>query len=257
MYDNRENHLLVSVVVPVYNAEKYVAEALDSIVNQDYRWKEVIIIDDCSTDNSVEIISEYVKKYDYISFYNMPKNSGVAKVRNKAIEIANGRFIAFLDSDDIWEKGKLTEQLKLFELHKGTPLTYTALYYMDELGRQLKGKRNVKESVSYSFLLKNTMIATSTVIIDREVVSEVVMPDRHSAEDYSLWLSILKKYGVAYGLNEAFTGYRKSQNSLSSNRIGEVKYFYKVQVEDIGLNKIRAGINTLCYIINAVKKHFL
>lgn len=257
MYDNRENQNLVSVIVPVYNAEKYVAKTLDSIVAQDYQKKEVIVMDDCSTDSTAKIVLEYVNKYDYITYHKMPSNSGVAKARNRAIEIANGRFIAFLDSDDIWEKDKLTEQLKLFEQHKGTPLTYSAVSYIDEQNRQIKGKRNVKDSVSYSFLLKNTMIATSTVIIDREVVSEIVMPNRRSAEDYSLWLSILKEYGDAYGINEALTKYRKSQTSISSNRAGEVKYFYAVQVEDIGLSKIRAGFNTMCYIFHAVKKHFL
>lgn len=257
MYDNRENQNLLSVIVPVYNAEKYVAKTLDSIVAQNYQNKEVIVIDDCSTDNSAKIIFEYVKKYNFITYHKMPSNSGVAKARNKAIEIAKGRFIAFLDSDDIWEQGKLTQQLKLFENHKGTPLTYTALSYIDEQGAQIKGKRDVKESASYSFLLKNTMIATSTVIIDREVVPQIVMPNRRSAEDYSLWLSILKDYGDAYGINEALTRYRKSTTSISSNRIGEVKYFMAVQKEDLHLSTMKVWINTMCYIANAVVKHFL
>ena len=257
MYDNREYDNLVSVIIPVYNAERYVAKAINSILAQDYPEKEIIIVDDCSTDSSATIIHEYVNKYDFIFYYKMPQNCGVAKARNKAMEIAHGRFIAFLDSDDIWQEGKLTKQLKLFKFHIGTPLTYTALSYIDEDDIYLKEKIDVKERISYSFLLKNTMIATSTVIIDRKYVPEIIMPNRKSAEDYSLWLSILKKYGDAYGINEPLTKYRKTQTSLSANKIGEVKYFYVVQVEDIGLSWVKAGINTFCYVINAAIKHFL
>ena len=100
------------------------------------------------------------------------------------------------------------------------------------------------------------MIATSSVIIDREVVKQIIMPNRRSAEDYSLWLYLLKEYGDAYGLNEALTRYRKSSDSISSNRVGEVKYFYSVQTEDCGVNSVHALLNTVCYIFNAVKKHF-
>lgn len=257
MYDNNVNNKLVSVIVPVYNAEKYISQTLDSIIEQDYPEKEIIIVDDCSTDNSSQIIKEYMKGNPCITYHKLDKNSGVAVARNTAIEIAKGRFIAFLDSDDIWEQGKLLRQMQLFDKHCGTPLTYTAVSYIDENGRAIKGKRNVKDCISYSFLLKNTMIATSTVIIDRSVVNDVVMPLRRSAEDYSLWLRILKEYGDAFGIDIALTRYRKTQSSISSNRAGEVKHFYAVQVEDIGISRVRAGLNAMFYIVNAVIKHYL
>ena len=257
MYDNNVNNKLVSVIVPVYNAEKYISQTLDSIIEQDYSEKEIIIVDDCSTDNSSQIIKEYMKVNPCITYHKLDKNSGVAVARNTAIEIAKGRFIAFLDSDDIWEQGKLSKQIPLFYTNKGCPFTYTALSYIDENGMQIKGKRKLKESVSYQYLLRNTVIATSTVIIDREVVRDVVFPNRKSAEDYSLWLSMLKEYGDAVGINEAFTRYRKTQNSISANRSGEVKYFYAVQTEDMHISQFSACINTICYIWNAVKKHYL
>jgi len=251
--DNRK----VSVIIPVYNAEKYIGDALDSVVYQNYKDMEVIVVDDCSTDHSCEIIKKYMKKYPYIHYIRLDNNKGVAFARNVAINMASGRFIAFLDSDDIWEKCKLIKQVKLFDLHKGIPFTYTALSYIDENGVQIKGKRELKEQVSYSYLLRNTCVATSTVIVDRAVVPLVEMPDRKSAEDYSLWLSLLKTYGDAYGINEAFTRYRKTANSISANKVGEVKYFYKVQIEDIKIKRNEALFNTFCYIINAMKKHFL
>lgn len=251
------NNKLVSVIVPVYNAEKYIRQALKSIITQDYPYKEIIIVDDCSTDMTYEMVRDIISKTPYVVYYKLDKNSGVAVARNVAIGLAKGRFIAFLDSDDVWNMGKLTEQLKLFEKYKGTPFTYTAIEYIDEKGNVIKRKRNLKEKVTYSYLLRNTIIATSTVIIDREVVKSIVMPNRRSAEDYSLWLTILKEYGVAHGINYAYTQYRKTANSISANRIGEVKFFYAVQVEDLQIPKLQVGFNTVCYILNAVKKHFL
>ncbi len=248
---------LISVIIPVYNAERYIRYTLDSVVSQDYPEKEIVIVDDCSSDQSHIIIKEYMEKYPYIVYLRLKENSGVATARNTAIKLAKGRFIAFVDSDDIWKSGKIVKQLELFKEHPGCPFTYTAIDYIDENGKLLKNKRSLRESVTYNYVLRNTMIATSTVIIDRKVVPEVVMPNRRSAEDYSLWLSLLKKYGSAYGINEALTSYRISSTSISSNRKKEVKYFYAVQTQDLGINKIYAAFNTVCYIFNAVKKHFL
>ena len=238
------NNCIVSIIIPVYNAEKYLPETLDSVLIQDYPHKEVIIIDDCSKDGSANIVKQYQNKVDYISYHKLSVNSGVAVARNTGIKHAKGRYIAFIDSDDIWMPGKLTRQIALFD-NKSTPFTYTAIKMINEQSIEIKGRRNVKERITYNFLLRNTMIATSTVIIDRNVAPEIVMPNRRSAEDYSLWLSLLKEYGPAYGINEALTSYRISSTSISSNRKKEVKYFYAVQTEDIGIKKISAAFNTL------------
>ena len=248
---------LISVVIPVYNAERYVRYTLDSVLNQDYPYKEIVIVDDCSTDQSPDIIKEYMERIPYIVYHRLSENSGVAVARNTGIKLAKGRYIAFIDSDDIWKEGKLSEQIKLFSSPQPPCLTYTAINYIDEKGILIKGKRNVKEIVTYKYLLRNTMIATSTVIIDRNVVPEIVMPNRRSAEDYSLWLTLLRDYGPAFGINDVFTSYRISTTSVSHNRIKEVKFFYRVQTEDLKINKFAASINTICYIINAVIKHFL
>lgn len=253
----KDNNSLVSIIIPVYNAEKYIKESLDSVVSQNFAEKEVIIVDDCSSDKSAEIIKQYMEKFPYIQYHKLKINSGVAVARNTAIKMARGRFVAFVDSDDVWKSGKLKRQLQLFDEHKGCPFTYTAIEYIDENSKPIKGKRSVRIKVSYNYILRHTIIATSTVIIDRNVVSEIVMPNRRSAEDYSLWLKLLRDYGPAYGLNEAYTSYRISTTSVSHNRIGEVKYFYDVQVKDLKINKIYAAFNTICYIINAVKKHYL
>lgn len=250
------NNQTVSIIIPLYNAEKYIEETLLSVDAQDYPDKEVIIVDDCSMDSSAEIVKRMQSNMPYIRYHKLEHNSGVAIARNTAIKLAKGRYIAFVDSDDVWKQGKLTQQLQLFDKHTGCPFTYTAIDYIDEESNPLKSKRSLKEEVSYNYILRNTVIATSTVIIDRQVVPEIVMPNRRSAEDYSLWLSILKKYGNAYGINEALTSYRISSTSVSSNRAGEVKFFYDVQVNDLHINKVYATFNTVCYILNAIKKHY-
>jgi len=250
------NNNLCSVIIPVYNAEKYLADTLDSVIGQDYADKEIVIVDDCSTDGSADIVKQYQQRVDYIIYHKMELNSGVAVARNTGIRIAKGRFVAFVDSDDIWMPGKLTRQISMFNNKNTPPLTYTAIKLIDEKGKEIKGKRKVKEKATYNYLLRNTMIATSTVIIDRKVVDSIEMPNRRSAEDYSLWLKLLRDYGPAYGINEVYTAYRKSPTSISANRIGEVKYFYQVQTEDLHINKLYVLFNTVCYIFNAVRKHF-
>ncbi len=247
---------LVSVIIPVYNAEKFVSYTLDSVINQDYKNIEIIIIDDCSKDNSFDIISKYMALDSRIKYHKMEENSGVALARNKGVELASGRFIAYVDSDDIWLPNKLSTQLELFKVHPNTPLTYTAIEYIDENNELIKGKRKLKESITYGKLQRNTLIATSTVMIDRNVVEEIKMPNRRSGEDYSLWLNILKKYGKAYGINEVFTRYRKSSNSLSSKKSKELKVFYNVQREDLKINPVKVLFNMCFYILNAIKKHY-
>lgn len=247
----------VSVIIPLFNAERWIESTIKSVVNQNYYPIEIIVVDDCSTDNSADIIKKIQRDIPYLKYYRMEQNSGVGLARNKGIEISSGIYLAFLDSDDIWHSEKLTKQLALFEQNPSVPLTFTAIQYIDENGMLIKKKRNIKQRISFKYLLRNTMIATSSVIINRKVVKDCKMPNRKSGEDYSTWLSILKKYGDALGINEALTSYRISNTSLSHNRANEIRHFYAVQTEDIGISKICACINTIFYIFNAVKKHYL
>ncbi len=247
---------LVSVIIPVYNSEKFISYTLESVLGQTYRNLEIIVIDDCSTDKSADIIKMYMENDSRIKYYKQDMNSGVAAARNTGVECALGRFIAFVDSDDIWLPTKLERQLKLFDAHVNVPLTYTAIDYIDEDGKKIKDKRKIKEKITYGQLQRNTLIATSTVIIDRYVVKEIKMPLRRSGEDYSLWLNIVKKYGTAYGINEVFTQYRKRSTSLSSKKTRELKVFYDVQTKDLKINSFKVVFNMFFYIINAIKKHY-
>ncbi len=246
----------ISVIMPAYNASKYIGKAIISVIKQNYSNLELIIIDDCSSDNTSEIIQQFQKNYENIVYIKMENNSGVAKTRNKGLSIASGQYIAFLDSDDVWLEDKLTKQINIFKENKGIPFTYTAINIINEKDEIVKKAKKIKTKATYKILLRNTYVATSTVIIDREVTGDFLMPLRKSAEDYSLWLMLLKSFGIAKGINEALVNYRKTENSLSANKMKEIKYFMRVQREDMHIGRIRVLFNTFCYILHAIKKHY-
>lgn len=246
---------LVSVITPVYNAEKYIKKTIDSILNQSYKNIEIILVDDCSNDASQEIIKEYCNKYSNIVYKLQETNMGAAVARNTALEIAKGRYVAFLDSDDIWLPEKISKQMKLIE--RGAAFTYTAIEMIGENDELIKTKRKVKESIDYKFLLHNTMIPTSSVLIDREKLGDFNMPLCRSGQDYATWLMLLRDGVVAYGINEALVRYRISSNSLSSNKFKSIKQVWQIQTKNEKINKLTAGFNVICFCFNAFKKYFI
>ena len=182
---------LVSVIIPVYNAEKYIERTLKSIFAQTYKDIEVVLVDDCSKDRSAEIILNYKKTHPEIVYYLQKKNMGAGAARNKALKLAHGRYVAFIDSDDAWLPDKLSRQLELMQ-EKNTPFSYTAIEMMDENDVTIKRKRNLKESCDYKYLLHNTIIATSSVVVDRSILGDFRMPLRRGGQDYATWLMLLR-----------------------------------------------------------------
>lgn len=191
----------VSVITPVYNVEKYIDKTLESIFAQTYKDIEIVLVDDCSKDNSAQIIARYKEKHPEIIYFLQPKNMGAGAARNKALELASGQYVAFLDSDDLWLPKKTEKQIKLMK-EKKSPFSYAAIEMMDEEGKTIKGKRNLKETCDYKYLLHNTIIATSSVIVDRSMLGDFRMPLRRGGQDYATWLSLLRNGAVACGINE-------------------------------------------------------
>lgn len=247
---------LVSVITPVYNAEKYINKTLDSMVAQTYKNMEFILVDDCSKDKSADIIKQYMEKHPNIVYHLQEKNMGAGVARNTALKLAKGRYVAFLDSDDLWKSTKTEEQIQLMR-SSGTALSYTAIEMIDESDKMIKAKRNIKESCNYNFLLHNTMIATSSVIVDREQLGDFRMPIRRGGQDYATWLMLLRNGAVARGINEAYVKYRVSSNSLSSNKFKSIKQVWEIQTQDEKINKVSAAFHLLCFCFNAFKKYFL
>lgn len=247
---------LVSVIIPIYNAEKYLIDTLESIFIQDYKNIEIVLVDDCSKDDSAKIILDIQQKHPEIIYHLQEKNMGAGAARNKALELARGQYVAFLDSDDIWIPGKISKQIELMKLTK-SPFSYTAIEMMDENGEKLKGKRDIKEKCNYKYLLHNTIIATSSVLIDRSVLGDFRMPLRRGGQDYATWLMLLRSGTVAYGINEALVRYRVASGSLSSNKFKSIKQVWEIQTQDEKINKINAAFNVMCFGFNAFKKYFM
>lgn len=250
------NNKTVSVITPVYNAGRFIAGTIESAVNQTYKEIEIVLVDDCSKDNSAEIIFELKKKYTNIIYHKQPKNQGAAVARNTALNLATGRYVAFLDSDDIWLPEKIERQIALMD-DKKSPFCYAAIDFMNEDGHITKGKRIIKETCDYNYLLHNTIIATSTVVIDRNVMGNFQMPLRRGGQDYATWLMLLRGGVTACGINEVLSHYRISSNSLSSNKWKSIKQVWQIQTQNEGINPVKVFWNLCCFILNALKKYKL
>lgn len=245
---------LVSVIIPVYNSEKYIKFALDSVIEQNYNNIEIIIVDDASEDSSSAIINTYLRKYDNIKYYINHTNVGVGQTRNVGLYYARGRYVAFMDADDIWDKDKIKCQIKLMNREK-CPFCFTAIDMVDEDGNVINGKRSIIKKVDYKILLKNTVIPTSSVVLDRNILGNVKMSCRRSGQDYATWLKILRNGVVARGIDKELTHYRITSGSLSSNKIKSILQVWSIQVSQEQINPIRATVNTMFFIINAMKKY--
>lgn len=246
----------VSVITPVYNVEKYICKTLESVFDQTYRDIEIILVDDCSMDNSAKLITKYMKIHPEIIYFLQPKNMGAGAARNKCLELASGQYVAFLDSDDLWLPEKTERQIALMK-KKISPFSYAAIEMMDEDGNTIKSKRSIKEICDYKYLLHNTIIATSSVIVDRKILGDFQMPLRRGGQDYATWLMLLRKGAVACGINEVLVRYRVGSNSLSSNKFKSIKQVWEIQTQDEKINKISAMFHICCFTFNALKKYFL
>lgn len=253
---NQWNNDLVSVITPVYNAERFIEHTLKSVLAQTYRNIEIVLVDDCSTDDSRAIIAHFEKEYPGIVRYHLQdKNQGAAVARNTALWLAKGRYVAFLDSDDVWVPEKIERQLNYMK-EKDAAFVFSAIDFIDEAGKTIKPRRDVKEIVDYNFLLHNTMIPTSTVLIDRAKAGAFQMPLRRGGQDYATWLMLLRKCRVAYGINDVHCHYRISSGSLSSNKWKSIKQVYEIQTQNEGISRISAAYHTACFIVNALKKYY-
>lgn len=246
----------ISIIIPTYNSSRFIISTLESVKIQTYRNFEVIIIDDCSNDNTIDLIEKFIFENPNldIKFIKKEQNTGVAVSRNIGIDESKGKYIAFLDSDDLWEMDKLEKQIN-FSKSNGYSFIYNAIDIINENGEIIKKKRKIIKIVSYKTLLKQTIISTSSVFIDIEKIGYFQMPLLRSGQDYATWLILLRKNN-AYGIDEALTHYRRSNNSLSSNKFKSIKQVYSIQRKQEKIGVLSSTYNTIFFIINAFIKHF-
>lgn len=247
---------LVSVITPVYNCEKYIERTLNSVFSQTYKNIEIVLVDDRSKDSSVDIIKSFQATHPEIVYYLQPKNMGAGHARNKALEIAKGQYVAFLDADDMWKPEKIEKQINLLQKKNGG-FCFTAIEMIDGDDNVIKGKRKVKDAIDYKFLLSNTMIPTSGVMVDRTIKGDFRMHLRRGGQDYATWLRLLRDGSKAYGINEAMVGYRIDGESLSSNKMKSISQIWEIQTQDEGIGKIAATWHIVRWCWNSIKKYWM
>ena len=208
-----QNKPYVSVVIPAYNCAGMIAETLHTVLEQDYPSIEIIVINDGSTDATLSVLASFGDKINVIN----QLNSGSAVARSKGIHEAKGKYIAFIDSDDVWFPHKLETQLKF--MHKtGAKLIYSAYQTIDENSNKT-GARGVPEKLTYRDMLKTNYIGCLTVIYDTEYFGKVFMPLILKRQDFGLWLKLLKQVDYAYGMDDFLGGYRVHASSISANKM--------------------------------------
>ena len=216
---------LVSIVMPAYNCSAYIGETIESVLRQSYPYWELIVVDDCSSDNTRDIVAQYMKKDSRIRYFLLEKRSGVVVARTKATDEARGKYIAFLDSDDLWYPEKLKKQISFMQ-ENGYAFTCTSYEKVNEKGEPL-GKiiRSVPRA-DYDRVLLDCPIGNSTVIYDTEKLGKCRGPNIKRRNDYALWLRILHREPFVYGLPNILMQYRVRAGSISSNKIPLIRYHW-------------------------------
>lgn len=242
---------LVSVIMPVYNGAKYIRRAVESVWEQEV-FAELFVIDDNSTDGTDQVLAAY-KDRENFHYIRNKENLGVSGSRNLGVRKARGRYVAFLDADDWWEKGKLKEQLAVME-RTGCVLSCTARELMRSDGSSTGKIIPVKENITYRELLKHNSINCSSVLLKREAALAVPMEHDDSHEDYIAWLKILKTYGTAVGINKPYLKYRLSEGGKSRNKLKSAKMTYRVY-RYAGYGRLRSAAFFVSYAVHGVLKY--
>jgi len=228
----------VSIVTPLYNSAAFIADTICSVQAQTHRNWEMIIVDDCSSDHGAKIVRSYADNDKRIKLVSLKENCGAAVARNKAIEVASGDFIAFLDSDDLWKPKKLEKQLS-FMISNNYSFSFTSYEIMDDGGTSLQKIIKADKLITYKKVLRRNPIGCLTAIYSVNTLGKIYMPLIRKRQDQGLWLKILRDGTIAYGLNDPLAIYRLRKDSISSNKLDLVKYQWQLyrDIENLGLLK--------------------
>lgn len=247
---------LVSIIVPVYNVENFIEETMDCVLAQTYPDWELLLVDDRSGDSTVTLIRKYMEKTgDFrIRLIMQPSNMGAARARNRGLEEAKGRYISYLDADDLWEPEKLEKELA-FMREKDAAFVFTGYEFADETGKGTGKVVHVPEKLTYGQALSNTTIFTTTVMFDLKKLrkDQLEMPVMKS-EDTALWFRVLRSGVTAYGLDENLVKYRRAGKSLSSNKLEAIRRIWNLYRKAEGMNVISSAWHFCFWAIRAVRR---
>ena len=247
---------LVSIIVPVYNVEGFISETMESVVNQTYPCWELLLVEDGSSDGTAAVIEEYVsqRKEERIRLIRQPSNMGAARARNRGLQEARGRYIAYLDADDLWMPRKLELQLAFME-SRGAAFAFTGYEFADENARGTGKVVRVPQTLSYRQAVSNTTIFPTTVMFDTEKISrELLEMPVMKSEDTALWWKVLRNGYTAWGLDENLALYRRAGKTLSSNKLEAIRRIWKLYRDAEGLGVLRSAWHFCFWAVRAVKR---
>ncbi|TMS79720.1 glycosyltransferase family 2 protein [Pseudoalteromonas sp. S554] len=247
----RQEQPLVSIIMPAYNAERHIAESIESVISQTYNNWELLITDDRSSDATQQIINEYAIKDQRIKLFINEQNGGAGVARNNSIKRANGRFIAFLDSDDLWLPQKLTKQIS-FMLSNNYAFTFTGYQKLES--ENLKGTVTPPQFTTYNKLLCSNVIGCLTAVYDSKVLGKHYMPLIRKRQDMGLWLNILKQTPKAYSIPDILALYRVD-SGMTQNKFKILKWQWDLYRKVIGLGLFKTSIYFCSYAIRGFVKH--
>ena len=251
--DVREKTPLVSVIMPAYNTERFIAEAIDSVIRQTVTDWELIVINDSSDDATREIVKRYVKKYARIHLYENAQNLGVAKTRNRGLELCNGRYVALLDSDDYWHPNFLEKMVCCAE-RTNADLTYCSYELIDECGDKICKDFIVPLATTFEKSIVRSVITCSTVLMRSEIAKNNHFPTDVYHEDIALWFSLLQEGKTARGVPDVLAAYRQRANSRSAGKIRSACRRWTIYRKYLKMPFIKSAITIIRYGYYGIKK---
>ncbi len=243
---------LVSIITPTFNSEEFLSQTIDSILNQSYKAWELIIVDDYSTDNTIQLIDTYQKKHSNISLIQNTTNQGAGVSRNKGIIAAKGDFIAFLDADDLWKPNKLEVQINLM-IKNNLDVCFSSYDLIDEDGNNLFKRVKALPELTYNKLLRSNYVGNLTGVYNCKTLGKIPSTKLRKRQDWILWLEAIKKSNKpATGIQEPLAFYRVRKDSMSSNKFNLIWHNFQVYRKGLGFSLIKSII----YFIIFIFEHF-
>lgn len=258
MSQNSYNQIkpVFSVIVTAYNCQYYILETLESIENQIFDDYEVIIIEDCSRDQTADIVKDYIAGKEGWRLHCNTTNKGVAYSRNKGFDLASGDYIAILDGDDIWLENKLSKQYELIK-NQDVDFCFSSYSVMNYLSKRTLYTYKTKKHTDYHSLLKENYIGCSTAVFSSKILNQLKMHERPYTEDYNFWLDILKLGYKGEGILEPLVLYRIHNKSLSFNKFKAAKQRFMLYRKNENLSILESMYYFVFYALKALKKHLL
>ena len=244
---------LVSVIMPAYNAERYIEEAIDSVIAQTVSDWELLILDDGSTDKTREVAREYARKDARVQLLENEKNMGVARTRNRGLDLCRGDYVAFLDSDDYWKPVMLEKMIKRAE-ETGADIIYCSYAIVDEHGNPLCNDFMVPDSTDFESSIVRSVITCSTVLVTKKLAAENRFPVDMYHEDIAMWFRILQKGGTARGVEDVLSAYRQRADSRSAGKLASAVRRWPIYRKHLGLSVGKTVVTLARYGFYGLKK---